>query len=803
MGHSKTRKQRRAAARPDIALLRKRTAEAVARGAFQSARELAKELCKQDPTTEHRRWLVEATVGRAAQLRLSGQAADAAIMLRTVVDGEFDSPQLLARCASELMLAGDWRTAEQLTRRVADGRALQELRARRADAAVLQGEHGLANLPEDTRLGTQRVLQALAALAQGDDAAAHEAVAGLPSDSPLHDWKLLVQGLGVFYTDGQAALEPWRQLTPGRAPAAIATPFRAQIDAAFLESHPPPQRAELAAFGQRLHAGAGLVALEDVRNLLARGALSTALHRAGEAQRALPPECHELRQRLARIMYWEVAQRGSDREIKLYARVLGAPPDDPELHRLQALQCEQQGYTADAQDHWAAYERSLTQHNVVSATDVELARSLLWLHMGELAAADSPPLPAALSAPLPPQLDDEDACTVAASECYRRSVELAPQNLQAHERLLDWLHAEGKQPEVGRAARHLLEHFPEHQRALEALADDAFRQQRWDEAVAFQERAVGARPHDVTLTARLGIYRLGLARLRAQQEQFDEARAILRAQLEKEPSSDRSHVLCRLAVVELKAGQQQQAMELFARACQEAPSRLVAVFQMLIEAIRMPLDRAWIKRFTREFRRGLKAEVDGPSVVALLTTLSAFKSIGTSYEGLQKHQKLVWQYLKRARHLPFSEADLQTICTCLQAFPGNKLLLDFATRGSQEFPQQPTFPFAGALYHLALGPERCPWSTVHAALQRARVLAQADPAHADLARTIDLLLPMVQSAMIVGQLDRGRRLFGREAPAVPEMLEALAGLFGLSLDEDDEAPDEPRQRTSRRPRTRW
>ena len=802
MAKSKARKQRRAAAQPDTARLRTRTAEALARGAFHSARELARELCKQDPAAEHKRWLIEATLGRAAQLRQSGQAAEAAHMLRTVVAGGFDSPQLLARCAGELMLAGDWRTAEQLTQGVTDAGVLQELQARRADAAVLQGEQGLAELPEGIRPEAQRVLQALAALTQGDDAAAHAAVAGIPTDSPLHDWSLLVQGLAAFYTDGLPALELWQQLTPERAPAAIATPFRAQIDAAFLESQPPPQRAELAVFGRRLYLGPALAALEDVRGILARGTLVTALRRAGEARQALPPECQHLRERLARVMYWEVVRHCGDREIDIYTRGLGAPPEDPELHRLLALQCEEQDYIAEAQDHWAAYERSLTQHSIVSATDAELARSLVWLHMGELAEEEAPPLPPALSGLLPPELDDEDACAFTASECYRRSVELAPQNLQAHERLLAGLHAEQKQPEVVRAAQHLLERFPEHERALEALADDAFRQQRWDEAVAFQERAVRGRPHDANLTARLDTYRLSLARLRAQQGQFEEARTLLTAQLHKEHASDRSLILCRLAAVELKAGQQQQGMELFARACQEAPSRLVAVYQLLIESIRMPLERRLSKQLAREFRHGLKAEVDGPSLVALLATLYAFKTSGISYAGLEEHQTLVWQCLKRARHLPFTEAELQSICTCLQAFPGDKLVLDFATRGCQDFPQQPAFPFAVALYYLSLGPERCPWPKVDTALHTAHDLVQADPAQAQLAQTIEALLSVVHSAMLMDQFEQGGHPFGRAAPSVPEMLETLAGLFGFSPDDDEAEPDEPWQHRSRRGRKR-
>src|SRR5262249_11061210 len=171
------------------------------------------------------------------------------------------------------------------------------------------------------------------------------------------------------------------------------------------------------------------------------------------------------------------------------------------------------------------------------------------------------------------------------------------------EHLLELLHTAGQRQEVVDVAQRLLEHFPEHQRALEVLADDAFRQGRWDEAVTCQERAVQGRPHDTSLTARLSFYRLGLARMRAQQGPFDAARAILAAELARETTSERYHILCRQAAVEIKAGQRQRGEELFAQACQTASSRLGAVFQMLVEAIRMPLEPQWISRLEREFRR--------------------------------------------------------------------------------------------------------------------------------------------------------------------------------------------------------
>jgi tetratricopeptide (TPR) repeat protein len=785
MARSKARKGRRASA-ASPGKLRKRTAEALAHGSFRKARELARALYKKDATAEHRGYLIEATVGRAAQLRQAGQTAEAVDMLRTVVEGEFVSSELLVQCINELMLAGDWKTAEILTGRIADADVLHRLEVLRADTAVLHGEPGLAHLQEDVRPAAQSVLRALAQLEQGNDAAVHETVAGIPNDSPLYDWKLLMQGLTAFYAGELAALEIWQQLEPGRAPASIAVPLRAQIDPAFLASQ--PQQAQLVAFGRRLCAEDWLDALEDVQRLLAREDLSAALLRAAEALEEIPAEHQELRQRLARTMYWQVVQLGDDEDVDDYASLFDAPSDDRSLHRLRALHHEQAKEAAEAQDYWASYEQDLTQSNIFSAEDRELARSLVWFRMGELAVQGDPTMPAGF--PFRPDFNDEDECAFETVECLRRSVKLAPQNLEAHESLIALLHIAEKQREVVRAAGNLLQHFPEHQRALEVLADDAFRHNCWDEAQALQTRAVKARPHDTNLVARLDFYELGLARLRAQEGRFDEARAILAAQLEKETTANRCNILCRQAAVELKAGRQQRGEELFERACEVATSRLVAVFEMLIESIRMPVDSKWIQKIDREFRRGLRAKVDGPSAMVMLKTLPAFASTKVSYDGLQEHQKLILQYLKRARNVAFSEEEMQSICACLQELPTNKLWLDFATRGSREFPQQPAFPFAVASYYLALGPEKCPLPKADEALHTALDLAQDNPAYAVLMPQIEAALAVVHRAMFMGS-------FGdhddQDEPLSLDILDAMANLFGISFDDADEPDDAPRR----------
>jgi hypothetical protein len=267
------------------------------------------------------------------------------------------------------------------------------------------------------------------------------------------------------------------------------------------------------------------------------------------------------------------------------------------------------------------------------------------------------------------------------------------------------------------------------------------------------------------------------------------ARALLAARLQKEVASEQQHLLCRLAAVELKAGEQQRGDALFAQACQLAPGRLAAVFQMLIEALRMPLDPARIKQLDHEFRRALKAKVDAASAVALLHTLYAFETMETSYQGMQEHQKLILQYLGRARRVAFSEADLQSICKSLQALPTNKLLLDFAMRGCKEFPQQPLFPFTVALYHLSRGPEKCPWHKVRTLLHTALNLARANPAYAELAQQIETILPMLQSVMLVAQFGTAAPVFGQEDEAFPDLLEAFAHMLGVPLDDEDELID--------------
>lgn len=796
MARSKARQRQRQKKVRSTGQLRQRLEDAMARGSYQRAREEAKALYKQEPTPENRRYLVETTIGRAAQMRQVGQPDEAIKLLMTIAADVPDTPDQFVPYLNELLLAGDWQTADRLIGQVTDTEMQGQLAALRIDNAVMCGEASQARLPASLVPLAQCVRQALVDWEQGNDSAANDTVADLAENSPWCDWKMLVRGLTAFYSNPSLALECWRQLDGNRVPAAIAAPLWGQIDKGFLAQH--PQRMAMSARGQQVYDAPWITALEHVQQALLQSDITTALRHAQTVNTSLPLDMQELQDRLSRMLYWQVARLGDEDDIALFSATFGAPPDDPSLNRLQALIDEQDiFFLDDAQAAWAKYEQDLLHHNIITpASDRDLARSLLWLHMGEIAEKEAPTPPRGLT--LPHQKDA--GCAIDTLQCFRRSVELAPQHLTAHEVLIGLLHVIGDQPEAVRAAHELLNHFPEHDAALGIVADDAFRHDRYEEALALQTRALRIRPHEAIVQGRLRMYQLAVARLRAQQGQFDEAREILRSCLEHTDTDQQSNILCRMAAVELKAGQQQDGERLFEQACEAGAIRLVTVFLMLIESVRMPLDAKWIKKIDREFRRGLKAKVYGPSVVEMIKILEVFALLGTHYDELEEHQELVLQYLKRSRQVRFSEDEFITLCNALPKLNVSTLLLDIIKRAMRSYPQQPVFHVAFATYYLGLPPEEWPLYEVDETLHEAEYLVQGDPNQKELAAKIDVLLTVVHAAMDQDRRDRFLNSYDDDddefdrdpfEPSIIDLFGKLADLFDAALDDDDPDDDLP------------
>jgi len=729
-------------------------------------------------------------------------------------------------------LAGDWRVAGPLVARVTEPSLLARASATRADAAVLQGPRGLANLPPELRANTERVLQSLESIARGEDRVAADAVANIQTDSPFFEWRVLVDGLVAFYSGGSPS-ESWQALSPDRAPSAIAAPFRASQDRAFLDGLAAWQQAELKSVITRFNTSTWLAALEDAQRLAAQDDLGAAVRRAGDVIRSLPhSDGAAIRSRLPRVMYWSIARSGENQHFESYRRKLGPPMDDPRGNRFHAIQAEHDGDDSEAQGSWAEYERDLADGGIVPESHRDLARSLISLRIGRIAERCCPP------SRLPPRSElnedasddvwddetaddetaddaseddefegdynDESDARFPAIECYRRSVELDPRNRIAHERLIDLLEMRGDRKQVVAEARRMIETFPEHERSLSALAKDAATRECWDEAAAFQERAVRARPHDPDLTEQLVFYRFNLTCRLAQQGRFDDARALLDALLRKECGHDRYGILCRQAAVEILAGQTDRGDRLFDEACQAAPSRLAAVYRMLIDSIRMPLDYGRTMRLESDFRQLIQSKPDAATVRELITTVSAFRQTGTSYDGLLDHEPLILGLVKRAKRLQYSHEHLLTVCRALNAFRAEKLTLEFAKLGIKQFPDDPHFPFFAGMYYYAVGPADCPMGTMIRYLSDVEKLAHGHAEHAELAESAAIILRSIQAYSRLRQLTQVAKAIGSDAPMPKYLANEIERVLGVSLhdfannDSDDDWPDDEREPRRRR-----
>ena len=100
--------------------------------------------------------------------------------------------------------------------------------------------------------------------------------------------------------------------------------------------------------------------------------------------------------------------------------------------------------------------------------------------------------------PLPPFLRDQmprpKPLKPSAEECFRRSLELGPDQLETHEELVHFYQEQNKPRKAEQAARELLERFPTHVSTLQALANLRIQEQDYAEGISLLERASAGQP---------------------------------------------------------------------------------------------------------------------------------------------------------------------------------------------------------------------------------------------------------------------------------------------------------------------
>lgn len=773
---------------PSTVELEPRIHKALKENRTQQALELAKQLFKYEATPAHKDLLRTAYRERARQLREQGQLRDAATVLENLLPLCDDAHgDVLVQLARELARSGGIRRALELHARVADPALQARILGDVADAALNQGSDGRKQLSADLQTGFDTLCRAFEQAEAGQDDAARETLQAIGLQSPFLEWKVMLRGLLAYYQkDDAKAVENWQRLNVERLCGRLIAPLRSAIDSAYRTQQPPETQRMLQRQAERLQGTSLGQSLRMVQTALAdRDRLSEALRVASGVLPVLQHQAPALVPRLAACFYWGIVQTGSPPDVPRYRRVFGAPPDDPDLHRLNALWFEHAQEPEQALEFWNQYQEGIAAKPATWGTGAgdptqaaNQVRALIWEHMGQLAAFraqndldddedfedDGDEHEESSAEPI----EDDDPSPLGAEACFRKSIELAPQRLSSYQGLLSCYGFKKNAPKAVEVATQLLERFPDHVPTLEMLGRLQMMQQRHGDAIAALERALRSNPLDRRLRSLVGTAHTFHARHLAEQGAFAEARAAYQTSLAM--GDERTSVLCKWAACEFKAGDATRGEQLIQEALAAANNNPLAVsFCMLIESIRFKLTKLK-SRFDKEFKAGLAAPPTASAAVAVAETAASHHGAAVNYRGRKTHEKQVLDYLDKARAVVHGENELEKLCSHIATLDASKLLCGYAKLGQKRFPKNPFFPFHEAESYLMEG--RRPYQMLRP-LDKARKLAEKLPAD----DSVQALLDRIQD--IRDRLDTGGLGFMRQ------MMNMFAGLDQDDVDDED------------------
>jgi tetratricopeptide (TPR) repeat protein len=747
--------------------LKARVLRTRAEGKYQQALELVKQLHKAEPTAENFELLKDTYFRRAGQLRASGYPREAAAVVLVAASLDEKNPAWLEQLAAEMTLCGDVARARQLIARLPPGAASAALNRRLADAALLQEKDGRSALPPELQPEYDAVVQAFKHQEAGRDDLAAAALQAIGLKSPFLEWKLLLRGLQAYYAgDDERARENWQRLDPQRPPARLAAPFRAATDRPYRDAQPPPTQQALAQQFEFLQGSTAAGQLRALREEMATAeSLGRAFRLAEQALPALRAQAPHLVGRLAHCMYWAILKSGPD-ELPRYRRVFAAPPDDPNFSRLEAVAFDEGGSLENAHKAWQRYEREIAQApQAWPGGQAELARALIWLRMGENAAA----LPdEAERKKMPAYLREMRGLPAAlkptAVECYEKALALQPDLLDAHVGLFRTHSNAGRTAKAFEAGRRLLARFPDHLAVLEEMADLYELEGEPGKALELLLQALKHNPLDRALRQRVGDAHLACARAAALHEEFEPARAHYASAAQFAEPAQAGVIACCWAACEMKAKNQPRADELLAQAREKAPGEMLLTYVLLVEANRVKLPSSLKTRFTQEFNAAVGDAPTPALAVALTAYLHRLHDSGETYHGQKTHAKKLFEYIDRLDKEAFSE---ETYVALLQHMarvePPARMVQRFFEHGTHRYPANPFVPYLQAVH--MLGDEEDP--------EEAR-----DPVRADrlLARAEQLGRPRAQEPAVKAMLDdaASRR---KQLQAVIALRNPFANLF--------------------------
>jgi tetratricopeptide (TPR) repeat protein len=758
--------------------LKRRIEKNLREGRAQQALELAKELCRQHPGLASESLLRRVYLEWVRELRTQGRPREARALLDHLLTLPLEDPCQLEAVAVELVHAGDVDRARELARRAGNSLVEAQVLGVAADVAVQQREGGRALLPDELRPAFDLILQAFAQLEAGGDDVLKETLRSIGLQSPFLEWKVLIRGLQAYYAgDDARAVENWSRLRSDRLPARLAAPFRFAVDPVFRTAQPPETQAALQRQADRLHEGTLVAALRSVQAALSAENLPQALRLVEGIVPRLRQQAPPLAARLARVFQGALIHGGDRPDLQRYRRIFGAPADDPELHRLEAIALERCHDCEGAHKLWQKYEHSIAVHPTAWPNgQADKVRALIWAHLGENAdrardvdaIEEMPAFFRAQGSPLRP-------LRPTAEECFDRSLQLDPDQLSTYMDLVQFYLHEKKPDQAAAAARRLLARFPDHVPTLEVLADLLGARNQYAEALPLLQRARQANPLEPRLGLKLGFAQRGLARVHAEAGHYDEARAGCQAALAL-LVQERARLLCQWAACEYKAGETARADELVQQALAAAGHRLPVAFATLVELIRIKAKLALKKRFEVEFAAALEEPAVPGAVIPCLHFAASLRRACVKYAAQKGHEKLLTDYLGQIPPTEFTEDDLLGACAALEAIADMKQVRHYALLGRKRFKATPHFLLFEADTYLRPRVKRRDVFKVQQLLHKAGQLAAK--------------LPPEQCEAVQAEIRRREEEAGLTNWHMGGPLGALAEMFERMSDGDDDLDDD-------------
>jgi hypothetical protein len=762
---------------------------------YKDAVKQAKLCFKEEGTPENHRLLERAYFLRARQLLQLGMPASAVEVAEHLLDFGVTANDWVDELVRLLMSLGLSPKAFQIQERLGRPELKDELAELAADQAVIHPERTeqmSAEIARDARL----VRQSLERLQAKDEAGAFSLLRDLARSSPLSEWKFFIRGLAAFQRgDAEETKTNWDRLDPKRK----AFPITKRLRRLVQQEGPSPDNANLemwetAAFGEPV-----LARLHQVRSLAAHQEWDKVVRLLGPLRQSLHRIDPKLPARLTSVLIGSLIKEASRFDLYQAKRLVGdftraAEPMaiDPNWNRLWALMWDgPHADTLGAETYWLHYLEDLKTIPAFSPSERPLAQAMVWNHLAEMhndRAAELEGIDGPSRLPLPRRARPQDAHEIDRArkrviDCLEKSLQLAPDHLPTYKLLVevndDWELQSG----VEAAAKRLLAAFPDDLDTLTLLANHYVG--RSDPAVALPlvQRARKLKPLDHSLRELEWTIRVGLARLHALAQRFDEGRAEFKAAEELLPECRNQYFyLARKVIFEAKAGQTQASDHNLREAQASLVEPTPLWLALSIEASRYRMTKATQDGYHQLWTKDLKKKCKSETAGEMASLLGTFLSADIEYPGRDGHVKEVVAYLQRTTRSKYGREDIEHVCEFLIHVPKeSKLLEKLVKHGLKSHPQSTLLNFRAGLIEMAKGPYQLE-KGARPYLEKALKLAEAstEPKETE-------LLPQIKDALTMLNEMSKRSMF---SPFSGEGPFSMPFMDFDDFDDDDDDDDE-------------